>query len=139
MDKSIEKEKQIYDFIVSFMQENNYSPSYKEIMEGCGLKSLSGINWYINKMCAEGKLKVTKNPDILPRTIVPEGYAFTHSGWIKIINEQPPLGKEVMCTVTDGEKRDIKFLVRLSDGWYMDNEKIECTVIGWKEKPVPCE
>lgn len=133
-----EKENQIYNFILDFMQKNNYSPSYKDIMEGCDIKSPSSVKIYINRMCDEGRLKAGKAPDILPRTIIPTGYSFDKAEWTKLSDGQPPLGKEVMCTVMENNCRDIKLLVRFADGWYLNNEKIEVTVVGWKEKPEPC-
>lgn len=59
--KLTKKQKQIIDFIADFLEENNYSPTYREIMAGIGLSSVSAVAEHINNLVDKGVLK--KNPN----------------------------------------------------------------------------
>ena len=37
------RQRQVYDFIASFVQTNGYSPSFEEIGDGLGLSSLATV------------------------------------------------------------------------------------------------
>ncbi len=59
--KLTKKQKQIVDFIADFLEENNYSPTYREIMAGLGLSSVSAVAEHIDNLVEKGVLK--KNPN----------------------------------------------------------------------------
>ena len=44
------RQKQVYDFISSFVDKNGYSPSYEEIAEGMGLSSLATVHKHISNL-----------------------------------------------------------------------------------------
>jgi len=44
------RQKQVYDFISSFVDRNGYSPSYEEIAEGLGLSSLATVHKHITNL-----------------------------------------------------------------------------------------
>lgn len=44
------KKKEIYDFIVSYICENMFSPSLSEICEGVKLKSKSSVYYYLRDL-----------------------------------------------------------------------------------------
>jgi repressor LexA len=46
------------DFIVSFIKEHKYSPSYEEIGAGMGLKSLATVNQFVKKLQRKGLIEV---------------------------------------------------------------------------------
>lgn len=60
--KSIDEERlsKIKAYIESFQLENGKSPSYRAIMQACGLKSLSLVSRYLELLQARGQVK--KNP-----------------------------------------------------------------------------
>ena len=58
-EKLTKKQKQIVDFISTFLKENDYSPSYREIMIGIGLSSVSAVAEHIENLVAKGVLKKT--------------------------------------------------------------------------------
>lgn len=60
------RRKQIYDFIASYIEENNYSPSMREITEGVGLQSASTVKWHLDCMQSDGYLDFEPSK---PRTI----------------------------------------------------------------------
>ncbi len=56
-EKLTKKQKQIVEFISTFMKENNYSPSYREIMTGLGLSSVSAVAEHVDNLVAKGAIK----------------------------------------------------------------------------------
>lgn len=57
--KLTKKQKQIIDFIEAFLAENNYSPTYREIMTGLGLSSVSAVAEHVENLVEKGALKKT--------------------------------------------------------------------------------
>ena len=60
MDPLTKKQKDIYDFIKSFINENGYAPSYREIGQYFNLSSTGTIAGYISVLESKGYL--TKEP-----------------------------------------------------------------------------
>ncbi|MBR2695292.1 hypothetical protein IKE86_00015 [Candidatus Saccharibacteria bacterium] len=60
-EKLTKKQKQIIEFISTFLKDNNYSPSYREIMTGLGLSSVSAVAEHIDNLVAKGALRKTPN------------------------------------------------------------------------------
>jgi repressor LexA len=54
----IQKQRQILQFITRYVQENGYSPSFKEIGEAVELYSLSSVHSYLHKMEQSGLVKI---------------------------------------------------------------------------------
>ncbi|MGK7346619.1 MAG: transcriptional repressor LexA [Candidatus Nitrospinota bacterium M3_3B_026] len=65
------KQKLIYDFIVSFIEENGYAPSIMEIGENFGLSSPATIHKHLANLEAKGLLRRRRNMsraiEMLPR------------------------------------------------------------------------
>ena len=55
--KVTKKQKQVLDFIQQFIEENNYSPSYREIMNGIGLSSVSAVAEHVENLIGLGRLR----------------------------------------------------------------------------------
>ncbi|MBO7657139.1 hypothetical protein J6S55_00615 [Candidatus Saccharibacteria bacterium] len=55
--KLTKKQLAVLDFIRDFMEENGHSPSYREIMEGLGLTSVSAVAEHIDNLVAKGALR----------------------------------------------------------------------------------
>lgn len=51
------RQKQVLDFIATFLDENGYSPSYEEIAHGLGLASLATVHKHISALDAKHYLK----------------------------------------------------------------------------------
>ena len=51
------RQKQVYDFIHSFVQKNGYSPSFEEIGSGLGLNSLATVHKHITNLEKKGMLR----------------------------------------------------------------------------------
>ena len=54
------KQKLILDFLISYMEENGSSPSYREIATGVGLSSVASVAEHIDNLIDKGVLR--KNP-----------------------------------------------------------------------------
>lgn len=52
----------IYRFIAAFIKEHGYSPSFREIGEGVGVKSTSHISYWVNRLAEQGR--ITYQPNI---------------------------------------------------------------------------
>ena len=57
MQKITKKQQAVLNFLEDFTEENGYSPSYREIMTGLGLSSVSAVAEHIDNMVSKGILK----------------------------------------------------------------------------------
>lgn len=55
--KLTKKQALILDFIVDFTKTYDYSPSYREIMTGVGLSSVSAVAEHIDNLVSKGVIK----------------------------------------------------------------------------------
>ncbi len=67
------RQQQIYDFIVSYIKENLYPPSVREIGDGVGLYSTSSVYEHLKSLERKGYIEVKENS---PRAIKVNGYKF---------------------------------------------------------------
>lgn len=65
------KQKEIYDFIISYMKENLFSPTVREIGMGVGLKSTSSVYTHLKNLKKHNLITMRESE---PRTIRPVGY-----------------------------------------------------------------
>lgn len=70
--------KEILGFIIAYMEQHGYSPSYQEIGEAVNLRSKSTIHDHISKMIERGMLE-TDAPEGSQRAIRVPGYKFTRA------------------------------------------------------------
>ena len=59
MSKPTKKQTALLEFIETFTKENNFSPSYREIMRALNLNSVSAVAEHIENCVAAGFLKKT--------------------------------------------------------------------------------
>lgn len=55
--KLTKKQLAVLEFLENFTEENNYSPSYREIMSGIGLSSVSAVAEHVDNLVAKGVLR----------------------------------------------------------------------------------
>ena len=55
--KLTKKQLAVLNFLEEFTEENGYSPSYREIMVGMGLSSVSAVAEHIDNLVAKGVLR----------------------------------------------------------------------------------
>lgn len=58
--------KKVYDFLVEYIKEKQYAPSFRDISEGTGIKSTNTVWYQIHKL---EKMGVISMQDNSPRTI----------------------------------------------------------------------
>ena len=57
MKKGDKRLKEIYEYIESFTEDNNYPPSIREIGEKFDIKSTSTVHYYLDKLRTSGLIK----------------------------------------------------------------------------------
>lgn len=72
------KQQALLQFIETFISEHGYSPSYREIMNGCNYNSVATVSLHVNNLIKRGHLikrdnsarsiELVKNTDIKPLT-----------------------------------------------------------------------
>ena len=55
------KQKTVLNYIANYNAEHDFSPTYREIMEGLGLKSVSSVAEHIENLVNKGALKRRPN------------------------------------------------------------------------------
>lgn len=60
------RQQRIYDYIESYIEINKYSPSFREVANGVGLKSSSTIHTHLKQMKKDGYIDFVNT---LPRTL----------------------------------------------------------------------
>lgn len=55
------RQREILDWISRFVEENRYSPSYTEIAEGVGLKSVSTVSDHLHNLADRGFITIDFN------------------------------------------------------------------------------
>lgn len=63
-----ERREAVYRFIAEFIAERGYSPTYREIAEGVGLKSPSTVLKHLKSLKSEGRVDYVSTG---PRTVHP--------------------------------------------------------------------
>lgn len=60
-ERSTKRQKELLDFVASFIQQYGYGPSYREIMNGMGYKSVSTVAIHIEGLITKGFLRKRDN------------------------------------------------------------------------------
>ena len=60
-ERSTKKQKELLAFVDAFIKEHGYGPSYREVMNGMGYKSVSTVAVHIDGLIAKGYLRKRDN------------------------------------------------------------------------------
>ncbi len=60
-ERSTKKQKELLSFVDGFIKEHGYGPSYREVMNGMGYKSVSTVAVHIDGLIAKGYLHKRDN------------------------------------------------------------------------------
>ncbi len=60
-DRSTKRQKELLDFVDAFIKEHGYGPSYREVMNGLGYKSVSTVAVHIDGLISKGYLNKRDN------------------------------------------------------------------------------
>jgi len=92
------RQKQVYDFICSFVDRNGYSPSFEEIGEGMQLSSLATVHKHVTNLEQKGLLRRDSNRarsiDLLkPRGAMKQSLAVAAAAAAESVMSLPLLGR----------------------------------------------
>jgi SOS-response transcriptional repressor LexA len=60
-ERSTKRQKELLEYVDAFIQEHGYGPSYREIMNAIGYKSVSTVAIHIDGLITKGFLRKTDN------------------------------------------------------------------------------
>jgi repressor LexA len=60
-ERSTKRQKELLDYVAAFIEEHGYGPSYREVMNGLGYKSVSTVATHIDGLIARGYLRKRDN------------------------------------------------------------------------------
>lgn len=60
-DRSTKRQKELLDYVDLFIKEHGYGPSYREVMNGLGYKSVSTVAVHIDGLIRKGYLRKRDN------------------------------------------------------------------------------
>lgn len=60
-ERSTKRQKELLDFVDAFIREHGYGPSYREVMNGLGYKSVSTVAIHIEGLISKGYLRKRDN------------------------------------------------------------------------------
>jgi repressor LexA len=60
-ERSTKRQKELLDFVADFIGEHGYGPSYREVMNGLGYRSVSTVAIHINGLISRGYLRKRDN------------------------------------------------------------------------------
>ncbi|MFZ1250241.1 MAG: hypothetical protein WAR37_02225 [Candidatus Microsaccharimonas sp.] len=60
-ERSTKRQKELLDYVDGFIKEHGYGPSYREVMNGLGYKSVSTVAIHIDGLIAKGYLRKRDN------------------------------------------------------------------------------
>jgi len=60
-ERSTKRQKELLEYVDAFIQEHGYGPSYREIMNAIGYKSVSTVAIHIDGLIQKGFLRKTDN------------------------------------------------------------------------------
>lgn len=81
--KMTDRESQIYNYIVKYMQEHMYAPTIREIGKALDLKSTSSVASYMTRLEAKGLIEIRLES---PRAIRLVGYSIVPNILIEELN-----------------------------------------------------
>lgn len=82
-EKTTKKQRELLTYLEAFIKQNNFSPSYREIMNAMGYKSVSTVASHVDNLVERGYIK--KGSDgIRALEIVPApSESNEHKAWLK--------------------------------------------------------
>ena len=101
--KLTKKQLAVLDYLQDFTDEKGYSPSYREIMSGLGLSSVSAVAEHIDNLVSKGVLRKVPNA---ARSL--EVLNYKHEETVELF-------KIRMATASDEEKQILKAAADLLD------------------------
>ncbi len=113
-----ERQRAIFEFLVKYIEENNYSPSMREISKAAGLSSTSSTKYQITNLIKLGYLSQENNKS---RTLIPTETA------LKTIGKETPLTEN---TSSKEDKLSLSKVITLPVGADTDEDTTPVPLLG---------
>ena len=81
--KKTERETQIYQYIVDYMQEHMYAPTIREICKAVGLSSTASDAYYMEHLAGKGLIEIGQDEHRIIRLV---GYSIVPNSMIEELN-----------------------------------------------------
>ena len=101
------KQKELLSFLDAFIAGHGYGPSYREVMQGLGYKSVSTVAVHIDGLIAKGYLR--KGEGYSARSL--EMTTPQHSGENPVDEREKWLMKEIETRMRESNADEVKILV----------------------------
>jgi len=83
------KQRELLEFITNFITEHGYSPSYREIMNGCNYTSVATVALHVNNLIKRGHLQKRDHSARSLEVVAPDTVAKPfYSNQIKVADEK---------------------------------------------------
>lgn len=119
-----DRQKTIFDFLVSYIQENNFSPSMREISKAAGLSSTSSTKYQINNLINMGYLSQENNKS---RTLSPTENALKQLG---LLTAEPKLTEKEDLQAKEKLENTFSKVVTLPVGADTDEDVTPVPLLG---------
>lgn len=84
-ERATKKQQELLQYISDFIREHNYAPSYRELMQALGYKSVSTVAVHVDGLIAKGYLtksdKSARSIRLASEAVVPDEN--THVAWLR--------------------------------------------------------
>ncbi|NLA43268.1 winged helix-turn-helix transcriptional regulator [Candidatus Saccharibacteria bacterium] len=82
-ERTTKRQRELLNFVDAFIKGHDYSPSYREIAEALGFKSVSTVSSHINNLINLGYIKKNSDEARSLEVIPPPSEISSHENWLK--------------------------------------------------------
>lgn len=111
-EKTTKKQRELLSYIETFIKQNNFSPSYREIMKAMGYKSVSTVANHIDNLIERGYIKKGKSGIRMLEIVSVSSELDKHKKWLKRILASKC--KHLQSVNTSEAKQDLAAIERVS-------------------------
>lgn len=111
-EKTTKKQRELLSYIETFIKQNDFSPSYREIMKAMGYKSVSTVANHIDNLIERGYIKKGKSGIRMLEIVSVSSELDKHKKWLKRILASKC--KHLQSINTSEAKQDLAAIERVS-------------------------
>lgn len=112
-ERTTKKQRELLSYLDAFIKTHEFAPSYREIMQAMGYKSVSTVATHVNNLIERGYLKKGSDGIRSLEVIPPPSEADTHEAWLR-----RKISRKIQYLKTNGSshsRKDIEALERASE------------------------
>lgn len=111
-EKTTKKQRELLSYIETFIKQNDFSPSYREIMKAMRYKSVSTVANHIDNLIERGYIKKGKSGIRMLEIVSVSSELDKHKKWLKRILASKC--KHLQSVNTSEAKQDLAAIERVS-------------------------